>query len=150
MGDVAEVDARFATLAHEIEVEDCVTARLRFTNGALGTLAATTAAAPGFPHRVEVYGARGGVQLEGEDVVRWAGEAAARVSPRDTASASAGAGAAPTGIKHEGHTRLVTDLVAAIRDSRPPLVPGEEGRRSLELVLAIYESSRTSQRLQLR
>jgi predicted dehydrogenase len=143
MGDVAEVDARSATLAHDIEVEDCVTARLRFTNGALGTIVATTAAAPGFPHRVEVYGSKGGVQIEGEDVVRWEGASPARVTPRGSAAAAAGAGAAPTGIKHEGHVRLVADLVAAIRERRAPIVSGEEGRRSLSLVLAVYESART-------
>jgi len=143
MGDVAEVDARAATLAHEIEVEDCVTARLTFASGALGTLVATTAAAPGFPHRVEVYGTRGGLQIEGEDVVRWDGETPARVVPRGAAPAAAGAGAAPTGIKHEGHVRLVTDLVAAIAEGRAPIVSGGEGRRSLALVLAVYESART-------
>jgi len=90
------------------------------------------------------------VQIEGEDVVRWDGAVAPRVSPRSAAPASAGAGAAPTGIKADGHVRLVTDLVAAIQEGRPPLVPGEEGRRSLELVLAIYESARTHRRIQLR
>jgi UDP-N-acetyl-2-amino-2-deoxyglucuronate dehydrogenase len=142
MGDVKDVDARAATLAHQIEVEDCVTARLAFTSGALGTLVATTAAAPGFPHRVEIYGTRGGLQIEGEDVVRWDGETPARITPRGAAPAAAGAGAAPTGIKHEGHMRLVTDLVAAIHERRAPLVSGEEGRRSLSLVLAVYESAR--------
>jgi predicted dehydrogenase len=149
MGDVAEVDARTATLTHDIEVEDGVTARLRFKSGALGTLAATTSAAPGFPHRVEVYGSRGGLQIEGEDVVRWDGEVKARVAPRSSA-VSAGAGAAPTGIKAEGHVRLVTDLVDAIRERHAPLVSGEEGRRSLELVLAVYESARSQKTVALR
>ena len=64
MGDVAEVTAGAATLARAIEVEDCVAAMLRFTSGALGSLVATTAAEPGFPHRVEIYGDRGGVQRQ--------------------------------------------------------------------------------------
>jgi UDP-N-acetyl-2-amino-2-deoxyglucuronate dehydrogenase len=135
MGDVSEVSARAATLAHEIEVEDCVTASLRFANGALGCLAATTAAAPGFPHRVEVYGSRGGVQIEGETVLR-PGE------PRPE-PAAAGAGASPTGISATGHTRILADFAAAITEGRAPLVTGEEGRRSLSLVLSVYESART-------
>jgi UDP-N-acetyl-2-amino-2-deoxyglucuronate dehydrogenase len=143
MGDPVEVSAGQGTLTHAIEVEDCVTASLRFANGALGALVATTAAAPGFPHRVEVYGSRGGVQMEGEDVVRWQGEAPPRVAPGPPAPAAAGAGASPAGIKAAGHVRLVADLVASIRDGRPVLVPGEEGRRSLALVLAVYESART-------
>jgi predicted dehydrogenase len=136
-GDVAEVSARTATLAHQIEVEDCVTASLRFANGALGSLAATTAAGPGFPHRVEVYGTRSGVQVEGESVLR-PGEARPEAAP-------AGAGASPTGISATGHTRILGDFAAAVREGRAPLVPGEEGRRSLALVLAVYEAARTGQ-----
>ncbi len=152
MGDIAEVQSAAATLAHQIEVEDCVTATLRFQNGALGTIGATTAAAPGFPHRVEVYGDRGGVQIEGERVVRAEGEL---LAPRfaetlrlaQTAPVAAGAGAAPTGIQVDGHVRLVEDLVAAIREDRQPLVPGEEGRRSLDAVLAVYKAAKLGNRL---
>jgi len=143
MGDVAEVRARADTLTHTIEVEDSMAATLRFTSGALGSIVATTAAAPGFLHRVEIYGDRGGVQIEGEQIVRWPGkdkEAREQRVPTD-----AGAGASPPGISAEGHIRLVGDLVAAIREGRPPLVPGEEGRRSLALVIAVYESARTGQ-----
>jgi UDP-N-acetyl-2-amino-2-deoxyglucuronate dehydrogenase len=147
MGDVADVQAHMTTLTHAIEVEDCVTATLRFTSGALGSIVATTAAAPGYPHRVEVYGDRGGVQLEGETIVRAEGwtPPTGVVPPATPARGPipAGAGASPTGIGTEGHTRLVTDLVAAIHARRAPIVSGEEGRRALALVLAIYESART-------
>jgi predicted dehydrogenase len=140
MGDVAQVQATAATLTHNIEVEDCITASLRFANGALGSIVATTSAAPGFPHRVEVYGDRGGVQIEGEQVLRWASEnREPRTENRELTSA--GSGASPTGISTAGHTRIVQDFVAAARENRAPLVPGEEGRRSLALVLAMYEAA---------
>jgi UDP-N-acetyl-2-amino-2-deoxyglucuronate dehydrogenase len=148
LGDVAEVRANAATLAHTIE--DCVTATLRFANGALGSIAATTAAGPGFPHRVEVYGERGGVQIEGEQVVRWEGEnrEARTEEPKKREPIAAGAGASPTGIGAVGHTRLLEDFVAAIRDRRDPVATGREGRRSLALVLAVYEAARTGQPVQ--
>jgi predicted dehydrogenase len=140
MGDVAEVQARAATLARAIEVEDCIAAALRFASGALGSVVATTVAAPGFPHRVEVYGTAGGIQIEGERIARWAVEGAA--PPPDTAGpVGAGAGASPTGIGAEGHARLLADFAAAVRQDRPPLVPGTEGRRSLALALAIYRAA---------
>jgi UDP-N-acetyl-2-amino-2-deoxyglucuronate dehydrogenase len=150
LGDAAEVRATAATLAHAIEVEDCVTTMLRFASGALGSIVATTAAAPGFPHRVEIYGDRGGVQIEGEQVVRW--EAIGQ-EPRTAARAgqepiAAGAGASPTGIGAIGHTRLLGDFAAAIREGRDPLAPGCEGRRSLALVLAVYEAARMGQSVQ--
>jgi predicted dehydrogenase len=156
MGDAAEVRASTATLAHAIEVEDCVTAALRFASGALGGVTATTAAAPGFPHRVEVYGDQGGVQIEGEEIVRWE---AAGIEPSATGQApraerkepvAAGAGASPTGIGAVGHTRLLGDFVAAVREGRAPLIPGEEGRRSLALALAIYESARSGDAVAVR
>lgn len=144
MGDVDEVQARTATLAHSIEVEDDLAATLKFKSGALGSIVATTAAAPGFPHRVEVYGTRGGVQLEAEAVVRWEGEAAGAIDASlRPGTAAAGAGSSPTGLAPTGHARILADFVAAVRGGRPPLVPGEEGRRSLALVLAVYEAART-------
>jgi UDP-N-acetyl-2-amino-2-deoxyglucuronate dehydrogenase len=143
--DAADVRAHATTLVHPIEVEDCVTASIRFDNGALGSVVATTAAAPGFPHRVEVYGDRGGVQIEGERVVRWetvdhTGERRVVSGASDGAPEAAGAGANPSGISVEGHTRIVENLVEAIRTKRPPMITGEEGRRSLALVRAIYDA----------
>ena len=141
MGGEAEVvGASGGAAQHEIEVEDCVVAALRFSSGARGTIAATTAAAPGFPHRVEVYGSRGGAQIEGDALVRWEGDAP-RIRPQAPAAVAAGSGASPTGIGTLGHTLIMQDFVAAIREGRDPLVDGAEGRRSLALVLAIYEAA---------
>lgn len=146
MGDLAAVQAEAGTLAHEIEVEDCITAALRFQNGALGSIVATTAAAPGFPHRVEVYGTLGGVQIEGERILRWEGGGSQRSSTTDDIGpTAAGAGAKPTGISTVGHTLIMQDFVEAIQSGRPPLVPGEEGRRSLAAVLDIYAAAQRGQ-----
>lgn len=146
MGGEAEVvGASGGAAQHEIEVEDCVVAALHFSSGARGTIVATTAAAPGFPHRVEVYGSRGGAQIEGDALVRReghpSGESSPRIRPQAPAAVAAGSGASPTGIGTLGHTLIVRDFVAAIREGRDPLVDGVEGRRSLALVLAIYEAA---------
>ncbi|HEV8254155.1 MAG TPA: Gfo/Idh/MocA family oxidoreductase [Vicinamibacteria bacterium] len=142
MGDVEQVSARSDTLLHSVEVEDAIAVALRFASGALGTIVATTAAAPGFPHRLEIYGTLGSVQLEGDAVVRWEG-GGARPAEAAAGSVAAGAGASATGISAAGHVRIVGDFAGAIREGRPPMVPGEEGRRSLAVVLAAYESART-------
>jgi UDP-N-acetyl-2-amino-2-deoxyglucuronate dehydrogenase len=146
-GEVEVVGASGGTADHKIEVEDHVVAALRFASGAGGTVVATTAAAPGFPHRVEIYGTRGGAQIEGDALVRWethpesAGGTAPRIRPQAAATVAAGSGASPTGIGTLGHTLLVQDFVAAIREGRAPLVDGTEGRRSLALVLDIYQAA---------
>jgi predicted dehydrogenase len=149
MGDVVEVRALADTLVRQIEVEDCVSATLRFANGALGSIVATTATAPGYPHRVEIYGDRGGVQIEGETIARWEIEAPRPNQQAHQGNVAAGAGASPTGISAEGHTRIVADFVAAIRDGRSPMVAGEEGRRALTVVLAVYESARTGEAVRI-
>ncbi|MCB1056740.1 MAG: Gfo/Idh/MocA family oxidoreductase, partial [Acidobacteria bacterium] len=143
-GEPQVVGASGGALDHDIEVEDSVAAALRFTggtaDGAVGALVATTAAAPGFPHRVEVYGTRGGAQIEGDGLVRWEGEAP-RIRPRSVHAADAGSGGSATGLGHLGHRLLLEDFAAALREDREPLVSGEEGRRSLALVLAVYEAA---------
>lgn len=139
LGNAVEVQARAATLAHDIEVEDTLAALLRFDGGALGSIVATTAAAPGYPHRVEIYGDRGGVQIEGERVVRWA--LPGRTSGSAAGLEAAGAGSSPTGIAVDNHARIVADFVAAVRDGREPMVTGADGRRSLDLVRRIYAAA---------
>jgi predicted dehydrogenase len=151
MGAVVSVQAHSDTLMHDIEVEDCLTATLRFANGALGSIVATTTAAPGFPHRVEVYGTEGGVQIEGEQIVRWENtNNAPKPNVTKAANIAAGAGATPTGISAAGHTRIIADFVSALREGHvgaglphPYIVSGAEGRRSLALVLAVYEAAKT-------
>lgn len=144
LGDPVEVQATAATLQRQIEVEDTLAASLRFASGARAALAATTTAAPGFPHRVEIYGTGGAIQIEGETILRWelAEPARARVErPPLGGSAPAGAGADPRGIAPSGHINLVRDFIEALRTARPPLVDGREGRRSLAAVLAIYQAA---------
>ena len=49
----------------------------------------------------------------------------------------------PRGMSSEGHRLLVRDLACALQEGRAPMIPGAEARRSVALVLAIYESARS-------
>jgi|GEM_PF-31514 len=149
MGSAVEsVVAQTGTLAHEqIEVEDVAQALLRFHNGALGLIVATTAAYPGFHERVEVSGT-GGTMIVEKDQVTFR----AIVGEPESAGRSeeAGGGAAdPRAISTRGHAAQLRDFIAAIQEDREPLVPGPEGRKPLEIILAIYESARTGRRVRL-
>ena len=144
MGDPVSIHAHADTLHRPVEVEDVAAATLRFANGALATITATTTASPGFPHRVEIYGTNGGIQLEGETVNVWtlADASKASVEPFVTAQpATPGAAADPRGISATGHIAIMRDLIQAIRTNRPPHIDGAEGRRSLATVLGIYEAA---------
>jgi len=142
LGDPVEVQAHAGTLHRNIEVEDTLAATLRFANGALATITATTTAAPGFPHRLEVYGTRGGIQLEGEGVSGWALTGTASVEPFEAGgAASAGSGGDPRGIKPSGHIGIVRDFIESVREGRAPEVDGPQGKRSLAAVLAVYRAA---------
>src|SRR2546430_1394771 len=72
MGPATHLSGFTATLAHErIEVEDTAVACLRFANGALGIIEATTSVHPGFPKTIAVHGDHGSVVIEQDDVLRW-------------------------------------------------------------------------------
>jgi UDP-N-acetyl-2-amino-2-deoxyglucuronate dehydrogenase len=142
MGDPVAVRSHALTLGRQIEVEDTLCASLRFANGALAAVNATTTAAPGFPPRLEIYGTLGGVQMEGDAVMRWWSQDGQRQPESASAQpSSGGAGADPRGISVAGHSALVSDFMGALRDGRPPLVDGLEGRRSLAIVTSIYQAA---------
>jgi UDP-N-acetyl-2-amino-2-deoxyglucuronate dehydrogenase len=144
MGDPVQVLAYAGTLQRSIEVEDTLAAILHFADGAVATITATTTVAPGFPHRLEVYGTNGGIQVEGESAARWelVESVQANVEPLETgASTAPGAGGDPKGIAPTGHIAILRDFIRALRENRAPLVDGMEGRRSLATVLAIYQAA---------
>lgn len=155
MGPVVEVRAQTATLAHErIAVEDTAVANLRFASGALGVIEASTAAFPGYLKRIEINGSEGSAVLEEEDLVRWD---FAKSQKRDELvreqmlkRRSTGGGAAdPSAIGHHGHARQFADVIKAIRTDGRPAVDGAEGRRSVEIILAIYKSAETGRPVSL-
>jgi predicted dehydrogenase len=155
MGPAVQVAAFTATLAHErIEVEDTAVACLRFRNGALGVIQATTSVWPGLPKTIAVHGDRGTVVVEQEDVLRWEfdpetdEDKAIRQRFAQKVGASGGS-SNPAAISHEYHRRQLADFVAAIEANRPPLVDGREGRRAVELILAIYRSAETGRAVEL-
>jgi predicted dehydrogenase len=156
MGPVTHISGFTATLAHErIEVEDTAVACLRFASGALGVIQATTSVHPGLPKTMAVHGDRGTAVIEQDDVLRWdfAPETPEdrQVKERFAQKSGASGGASnPAAISHQGHARQLTDFVQAIEGGRPPLVDGREGRKAVEIILAIYRSAATGRTVELR
>jgi UDP-N-acetyl-2-amino-2-deoxyglucuronate dehydrogenase len=155
MGPATHVTGATATLAHErIEVEDTAVATVRFANGALGSIIATTSAYPGSSRTSAIYGDRGSAGIAQDDIVTWQ---FANKKPEDAAihgrlaqvKTDAGGAADPKAISHEGHTRQLRDFVDSIRERRLPAVDGREGRKAVQLICAIYEASRTGRCVEL-
>ncbi|HWW75042.1 MAG TPA: Gfo/Idh/MocA family oxidoreductase [Pyrinomonadaceae bacterium] len=144
LGDVRRVYAKAVTALHEIEVEDTAVATLEFESGAVGTLEATTAAFPGYPRRVELTGTEGTVILEQNRIV-----AADLRTPREglvsppEASAGNPSASSPVVSDVSGHREILADFLRAVETGARPICDGREGRRSVALAQAVYESSRT-------
>ena len=162
-GGVESLWAQTRTAAHErIEVEDVAVAALTFTNGAVGTLTATTAAYDGFPVRIDIYGTEGTAILEGDRLrtltfkngESYASEEAAAhalsvarggtASVRDEAGQRAPA-ADPGAVWGDAHRAQIEDFLRAIRTDTKPLIDGRAGRKPLEIILGVYRSARTGQ-----
>ncbi len=139
MGPVKTVYAKTKTLAHNIEVEDIGVAMLEFENGAFGVIEAATAIYPGLPARMDIHGVKGSLTIEGDKMVflHVQGE-----EPVVASDVDAGGSSNPTDIDVTPFVRQFTDIVQAVRNGRKPLVSGEEARKPLQLILAIYESAK--------
>ena len=127
MWDVEEVSAFCATRAHErIDVEDLCMAVLKFKNGALGLLEASTVANPGFYSRIDVNGSKGTVILQNNTVQEWKLED----------------GTDYQGTKTElPHLIQLEEIAASILEGRASLVNGEEALKALCIIEAIYRSA---------
>ena len=147
MGDVGSVYGQVKTVVHDIQGEDLGAAILNFKNGAMGTITGGTSLYPGYPERLEVYGENGSIILEGGKIKAWnvQGEAG-----HEEFQSSHGSGASdPMAIDFKLHLAQIKDMAEAIHENKDPLVTGEIGRKSLELILGIYQSSKEGKSIQL-
>jgi len=137
-GEPQEVTGFAATSPiHRMETEDIAAAAIRYADGAIGTVIATTCAFPGLPERIELIGEAGVAILDGTvlKVAFHSGE----VLEAGDATAGGGTGADPMAFPHAYHQALISDFLDAIRDGRDPMISGEEAlkvHRFIDAVLA--------------
>jgi predicted dehydrogenase len=134
MGPVESVVGQIGIFTHKIETEDLGMAMLKFKNGAHGAILGTTTHPVDLPARIEVHGELGAAILENHKATTFAikGE-----PPQTTPYVS-------TGPKN-----VVDDMIQALTKGKTPEVPGEEGRKSIEIVIAVYRSAQSGRPVQL-
>jgi UDP-N-acetyl-2-amino-2-deoxyglucuronate dehydrogenase len=148
MGKVEAVCAFTGMLGHEnLEVEDVAAATLRFENGAMGVIEASTAVNPGFYRKMEILGTRGSVVIEEEKILTWKfdeeRDSDRIIREKYSGDNQAGGGVSdPKAISDIGHLRQLLDILKALDNGHPPAVDALEARKAVELVLAIYASAR--------
>lgn len=143
MGPVKTVYANTRTLARKIEVEDTAAAVVEFESGALGVIQGTTSIYPGYPRRMEICGDRGSIVLEEDSIVRWDVEGQKLPEGISLQRTASGASSNPSAFGNEGHIVQFHDMAEAVYHDRKPMVDVYEGRKPIEIIMAIYESSKT-------
>jgi UDP-N-acetyl-2-amino-2-deoxyglucuronate dehydrogenase len=151
MGDVKSVCAFAGLEAHkDIEVEDVAVAIVEFKNGARGVIQGSTAcwSKDGHPAQVQISGDAGSAFMVDDKFSVWefrdsSPEDAKVLAEFGVNAGAAGAGAAdPSAISFEWHQRNFEEAIAAVEEGRPSSTSGQEGRRAVELICAIYESAK--------
>jgi UDP-N-acetyl-2-amino-2-deoxyglucuronate dehydrogenase len=143
-GDPIRIQARTATLLHNIEAEDTAVAILEFASGALCLLHSTTAAYPGYPRRIEITGTQGTAILEHDRIIA----ADLRDAPANLLTDSTGdtnqSASSAVVSDVSGHKAILEDFLHAIDRNTTPLCDGKEGRRSVALIEEIYRAARAA------
>lgn len=142
-GEVSKVSSFVTTTpVHRMETEDLVCAALRFANGALGVVHATTTAYPGFPERIELIGTRGTALLEGT-ALRVEFQNGKRFELK-TESGAGGIGADPMAFPHDWHRGVLADFLDAIKQRREPRVSGVEALKVHRFIDALLRSQQSA------
>jgi UDP-N-acetyl-2-amino-2-deoxyglucuronate dehydrogenase len=144
MGDVKRVYSAKRTALHQIEVEDTLAGTLEFSNGAIGTIEAATSVYPGYDRRIELTGTEGTIVIEQDRMARCDLKTG---SPAYAASIERSINlrtSSPVVSDVSGHRRVISDFLQAIETDSHARCDGADGRRSIALVEAIYESAQTS------
>lgn len=148
-GRIAEVAGSALTSpVHRMETEDMVAAAVRYANGAIGTIDATTAAYPGFPERIELIARNATASLVGTALqIAWHDGRRTEIEPDRSAG---GTGADPMAFPHDYHRAVMADFAAAVRSGGKPRVTGEEALKVHRLIDALIEAGRTGERVRVR
>jgi UDP-N-acetyl-2-amino-2-deoxyglucuronate dehydrogenase len=146
-GEVKAVQATCRTALHAIEAEDTLIAMLEFANGALGVLQAATSVFPGYPRRLELTGSEGTAIIEQDRLLTVDLKNPSTDLLQSSAADKNPSSYSPVVSDARAHQAVLEDFLRAIRTNTKPRCDGQEGRRSLALVQAIYEACRTGKRV---
>ncbi len=150
MGEVESVFAKSTTALVNIEAEDTAVVVLTFKNGALGIIEATNATRPiDLEGSISILGEKGTVEIGGfavNKIIHWN---FSEKLPEDE-DIKKKYSINPPNVYGFGHLEYYNDVVSSILKNTKSLIDGFEGKKSLEIVAAIYESIETEKEVFLR
>ena len=144
-GPVDSIFGYTETNLRNIEMEDVGAAVLRFKNGAIGLIeAASTLYSKNIEGTLNVFGTTGSVIVGGiavNCIENWEFPDS-ETEKQEIFACQEGN---PPDLYGFGHQEIILDMIQAIQEDKLPAVPGEEGRKALEIILAIYQCQQTKQ-----
>lgn len=135
-----KVVSMLGTQVHEIEVEDHGTALLRYSDGMLGSITASSACKPGFSPVLEIHTDKGTVVLINDEITTWEIEGVENPSGKKDFEVHSGAASAAV-EDTAGHEAILADFADAARNDREPSVAANSGRLATDLILQIYDAN---------
>ena len=136
------------TPVHRMQTEDLVCAAVRFANGAVGVIDATTTAYPGGPERIELIGTGGTASLIGTALdVHYADGRREQIAAD---ASSGGTGADPMAFPHDYHLGVWRDFLDALDQGRPPRVSGADALAVHRLIDALLEAGSNGGKVAVR
>jgi len=161
VGDVKSIYANATTLLRDIEVEDTANALLEFKNGAMGVIMGTTLSnvsinsPEGDYFRIECE--KGSIVYDNGEMWMFTREKddlydsnVGKVSlDEEKWHSSASSASDPTQLDNAGHSILISDFITSLIENKQPYITGDSARKGVDIVLGIYESSRTGKKIYL-
>ncbi|MFB3897053.1 MAG: Gfo/Idh/MocA family protein [bacterium] len=152
MGDIDTVYAKATHLVRNIEAEDTAVVAVSYKSGAYGTIIGTTAAFPAAASQLEFHGEWGTILMEEQTIKKWVvlgrdGNQKDMTPQVDSATISE-----TTESNHHdtiGHQKIIRNMLDVLRYNQELYCSGIEGRKTVELILAIYESAKTGTEIKL-
>lgn len=148
IGPVEHVMAETATMERQIETEDTGSAILKFRNGAIGTINVTMLTYPkNFEGSITILGEKGTAKVGGiavNHIDKWEFE-----DYDDDDRLIEESNYNPPNVYGLGHLPFYKNVIAVLNGAAEPDTDGRSGRKSLELIIAIYKSAQTGKKVAL-
>jgi UDP-N-acetyl-2-amino-2-deoxyglucuronate dehydrogenase len=148
LGDVKSVRSEMATMARNIEAEDTGCAILHFNSGTLATINVTMLTYPkNFEGSITILGEKGTVKVGGvavNKIEKWEFE-----DYDDDDRIVTESNYQPPNIYGFGHKPYYLNVISTLLETEEPFTNGRDGRKSVEIIQAIYESARHGKKVTL-
>lgn len=148
IGEPESVMGMTSTMARKIESEDMGAAIVKFRNGVIGTINVSMLTYPkNFEGSITILGEKGTVKVGGvavNKIEKWEFE-----EYDDDDKQIEQSNYNPPNVYGFGHLAYYHNVLNVLKGQQEPNTDGRSGRKSLELILAIYKSSQTGKKIAL-